>query len=188
MKRAAAIGLIAATTLLLTASHAEAARRDEAFFLTFDGGAVVPVSRHTRHSLDPGFAGGVGIYHTWSPLIAAGLRAHGGFFTGHKPRDNASGFGLFSVALRIRPFATRVDVRRATGFWFEGGLGLGLLGTPAHDVDPRFTLEAAAGFGFPVGRVGIAPFFRVMHFIDPYEADLVAVVFGAEVSLFDRRQ
>ncbi|MEZ4266547.1 MAG: hypothetical protein R3F39_09225 [Myxococcota bacterium] len=187
MYRAASICLIAASTLVFTASHAEAARRDEVVFLTFDGGAMIPASDRARRYLDPGFAGGVGIYHTWSPVIAAGLRAHGGFFTRNNPRDDASGFGLFSAALRFRPFATVADARRTTGFWFEAGMGVGLLDGPGSDLDPRFTLEAGAGYGFAAGLVGISPFFRAMHFVDPSEDDLVAVVFGIEVNLFDRR-
>jgi hypothetical protein len=187
MKHATAVCLALASTLALSATHAQASPRDETVFLTFDGGGLIPASNRARRFLDPGFAGGVGIYHSWSPLLAVGLRAHGGFFTRNDPRDDASGFGLFSAALRLRPFATRADVRRTTGPWFEGGMGLGLLDGPGSDLDPRFALEAATGWGFPVGRVGISPFFRVMHFVDPDEADLVAVVFGVEVNIFDRR-
>ncbi|MCB9727378.1 MAG: hypothetical protein H6744_01035 [Deltaproteobacteria bacterium] len=180
------LAALAAATAM-AAAPAEATPRDEVMFLTLDGGVPIPVSHPVRDALDPGFVGGAGLYHTWAPAFAAGLRAHGGFFAGQGRHHDASGFGLFSVALRVRPFAARADVRRATGPWFEGGMGLGLLDVPGDGADARFTLEGATGWGFPLGRVGLSPFFRVMHFVDLHHDDVVAVVFGAEVNIFDRR-
>jgi hypothetical protein len=187
MKRSTLLCLALTPTLLLAASHVQAHARDEAVILVFDGGALIPVSSTARRAFDPGFAGGVGLYHTWSPHLAVGLRAHGGFFTRDNPGGDASGFGLFSAALRFRPFVHHGDVRRAVGPWFEGGMGLGLLNGPGDDLDPNFTLEAAAGWGIPAGPIGLSPFFRAMHFFHPTERDVVAVVFGIEVNLFDRR-
>lgn len=161
--------------------------RDEALLLTVDAGLGIPVSDPERDYLNPGMWAGAGLYHTWSPMLAAGLRAHGGFLTADGTGDDMLGMGLFSLALRARPLAKKDDVRRGTGLWVETGIGLGLLDGPGSDTDARLGFEGAVGWNFEAGPLGVGPFFRVLHFFQRDASDLVAVVIGAEVNLFDHR-
>lgn len=132
--------------------------REEPWWFKFDGGVAFPISRPHRDIFGLGAAGGAAVYRGLLPELQLGFRASGGFLT-----DDGHGgtlrFGTLTGVARIRPWPDLDLGRRGTGPWVEAGIGGALLNERA-----RLLFEGAFGWNFPLGAIGLGPFFRIQHF------------------------
>ena len=97
------------------------------------------------------------------------------------------GTGTFETLyglLRLRPFADATQPRNALGFFIEGGGGATLTGKIV-----RPSVEAALGYGFPIGAFALAPALRYVQVVQPSDPlsdqDARVLLLGVELAFVD---
>ncbi|MCB9602989.1 MAG: OmpA family protein [Sandaracinus sp.] len=188
MKTTSRIALVLACAVVSTA------RADEAWLLSAEVDAAIPLRAPQRSWFRPGGAGALTLSRSLHPRFVLGVRARGGWLTdGPAPADTTladPGTGSFvSVGLNTRWRLTThgPSAARATGLFVELGGGVMLTGDLV-----RATFEGGFGWGFAAGSVTVAPVARYVHVLQPSAGQLDArdaslLLVGLELSLFDPR-
>jgi outer membrane protein OmpA-like peptidoglycan-associated protein len=184
-----------ALLLCCVSAVASPARAAEAWLVSVEAPAALPLSQPQRGLFGPGALPAAGAYRSMSQHVLLGLRLRGGAFAdGPAPADRTrrdpglGGLGSLTLALRVRPLARPPEESRARGLWVEVAGGGGLTGTLL-----RATVEAGLGWNFRVGKRGLTlgPALRYLQVVqpsDPLESrDARVGLVGIEVGFFDPR-
>jgi outer membrane protein OmpA-like peptidoglycan-associated protein len=177
----------------LLLSVAIPARGGEAWLLSLEAPAAIPLGQPQSSLFRPGALPAATGYRSLHPNVMAGLRLRAGALTnGPAPaarnvRDpGLGGLGGLSLALRARPLARGDDPSRSRGLWVEVAGGGGLTGTLL-----RATAEAGLGWNFRAGKVVLGPSLRYLQVIQPADQlesrDARLALVGVEVGFFDPR-
>ena len=169
------------------------ARAGEAWLLSLEAPAALPLSQPQRSLFRPGALPAATAYRSLTPQLLGGLRLRAGAFAnGPAPADptlrdpGLGGLGGLSLAVRVRPLGRRDDPSRARGPWIEVAGGGGLTGTLL-----RATAEAGLGWNFRAGKVTLGPSLRYLQVVqpaDPLESrDARIALVGIEAVFFDPR-
>jgi outer membrane protein OmpA-like peptidoglycan-associated protein len=170
--RATCLAALAAS-LAIAPSRAEAQYNfwDEPWFFNIQGVVAGPLNDLALDRYDVGGGGSFGVYRSFFPWLAFGLRVGAGALSGGGPLPQdpvdrgALDWGQLSAAARFRPFAGMMDHdRRATSLFVEVGVGPWLID---GDVDPVF--NATIGYGFGIGPVVLAPIFNFTHIWETHD-------------------
>jgi OOP family OmpA-OmpF porin len=167
---------------LLSASHAHA-QAQERFFGTAEVGFALPLNDPHSDAYGFGAEAGLGIFRSFGPKLALGLRAsYGALAEEEEAGIGGYNFGVLTGVLRLRPLGDPNSSERATGFWIEGGAGPGRV-----EDETRFVITPALGYTFAAGEIGVGPFARYLQVVEPDFDDGRIGVLGIEVVLFDGR-
>ncbi len=137
-----------------------------------------------------GASGAVGAYYALAPWVLIGAKLRAGFLSdGDAPTDAGlvdPGVGTLETAtlmLRLRPFG-EANAPRARGLFIEAGPAGALTGELV-----RAGLDAAVGYGIPVGSLSLAPVLRYVQVIQPSEVlsseDARLLMLGLELAVVD---
>jgi outer membrane protein OmpA-like peptidoglycan-associated protein len=175
-------------------ASAGVARAGEAWLLSLEAPAAVPLGQPQRSLFGVGALPAAAAFRSFTPNLLGGLRLRAGAFAnGPAPADRTlrdpgvGGLGSVTLAVRVRPLAKADEISRARGLWVELAGGGGLTGTLL-----RPTAEAGLGWNFRVGdRLTLGPSVRYLQVVqpsDPLEArDARIGLVGLEVGFFDPR-
>jgi outer membrane protein OmpA-like peptidoglycan-associated protein len=178
---------------LVLLSAATPARAGEAWLLSLEAPAAIPLGAPQSSLFRPGALPAATAYRSLHPSVLAGLRLRAGALTnGSAPasptvRDpGLGGLGSLSLALRARPLARTDDASRSRGLWVEVAGGGGLTGKLL-----RATAEAGLGWNFRAGKLVLGPSLRYLQVIQPADQlesrDARLALVGVEVGFFDPR-
>jgi outer membrane protein OmpA-like peptidoglycan-associated protein len=167
--------------------------RAEPVLISIEGQAALAVTAPQSDLFGPGATGALALQYPLTRMFLIGLRLRAGFLTNGDPpaqlgvRDPGTGtFELGMATLRMRPFASASDVRRATGLFLEVGGGGGVTGEVG-----RAGFEGGLGYGIPVGGLAIAPTLRYLQVLQPTtvlsSADARLLMLGIELTFGDAR-
>jgi outer membrane protein OmpA-like peptidoglycan-associated protein len=184
---------VALTLALMIQCSLVAVALAEPVLFSIEGQAALPVTKPQSQLFGPGAVGALAVQYPLTPMFLIGLRAQIGLLTnGDSPatrglRDPGTGtFELGMLTLRMRPFASGNDVRRATGFFVDLGAGAGVTGEL-----PRGGFEGGLGYGIPMGVVAIAPTLRYLQILQPTSVlsseDARLLMLGVELTFGDAR-
>jgi outer membrane protein OmpA-like peptidoglycan-associated protein len=165
----------------------------EPVLISIEGQAALALTAPQSKLFGPGATGALAIQYPLTPMFLIGLRLRAGFLTNGDPpaerglRDPGTGtFELGMATLRLRPFASGSDVRRATGLFLEVGGGGGVTGEVG-----RAAFEGGLGYGIPLGGLAIAPTLRYLQVLQPTtvlsSADARLLMLGIELTFNDAR-
>jgi outer membrane protein OmpA-like peptidoglycan-associated protein len=186
--------LSAFTVGVCLAAPAAPARAGEAWLLSVEAPAAVPLGEPQRSQFRPGALPAATVYRSLAANVLGGLRLRaGGFANGPAPSDptlrdpGIGGLGALSLALRVRPLARSDESSRSRGLWVELAGGGGLTGTLL-----RATAEAGMGWNFRAGKeLLVGPSLRYLQVVQPADAldgrDARIGLIGLEIAFFDPR-
>jgi outer membrane protein OmpA-like peptidoglycan-associated protein len=166
----------------------------EPVLISIEGQAALAITEPQSKLFGPGGGGSLGLQYPLARWLLLGARLRAGLLSNGDPPTERGlldpGLGSFELAtltLRLRPFASSHDVRRANGFFIDlgGGGGLtGKLGRPAFD--------AGLGYGIPLGVINLAPTARYLQIVQPTRVlesrDARLVLLGIELTFNDARR
>ncbi len=184
--------LFVVSLLLLTFASSSSAQ--ERWLLSLEPSAAMTLGNPQGDWFGPGIAGALTLTRTLHAKVSIHARIRGAFFFDGPAPEEETGFAdpghgtlsTLGLGLRLRPFGPTDSRERATGFWIEGGGGVGLTGDLY-----RAVLDAGFGFNFAVGGVDLGPAIRYVHVIQPSgqleSSDGHVIMLGIDVTLFDGR-
>lgn len=184
--------LLACILALYTMGYAGHASADEPWLVPLEGDVAIPLTEPQTDWFHPGGSLAVGLYRPLTHWLVPGLRLRAGMLldagANSALRDNGNGTWLtLSAAVRLRPFSSSEDARRAVGLWLEAVGGGGVTGE-----DWRPAVEVGLGWGFALGDVRISPVLRYMQIIETTDSldsrDARLLLAGLEVTLFDAHE
>jgi outer membrane protein OmpA-like peptidoglycan-associated protein len=163
--------------------------------ISIEGQGALALTKPQSKLFGPGGAGAVAVHLPLAPAVLLGLRLRAGALSDGDPPEQPGvrdpgppSFELASLMLRLRPFASGRDVRRAPGFFLDLGAGGGITGRIGR---PSF--EAGLGWGFPIGAtVTLAPTARYLQIWQPKQVlareDARLLLLGLELTFNDAAQ
>ncbi|UJR78419.1 OmpA family protein [Sandaracinus amylolyticus] len=159
---------ISASATASRAAAQEEVESEEPWFFVLDGMASGPINQLAREQFDVGGSAALGVYRSFIPELAFGLRLGGGALTEGQviPQDPVDrgmlDFGQLSASMRVRPLGAVVNAdRRAAGLWVQLGAGPWLVD---GDVVPVFDL--GLGYGIDLGPIVLSPMGQLTHVVE----------------------
>ncbi len=172
---------------------ASSAQAGEPFLLQLEGSYAQPVAKPQSDWFSWGGSASLGLYKSIFPQLALGVRARALGLNDGDPQDTpglkdpvAPNLLSGTAALRIRPFGSGDDVKRANGLWIEGAGGYARTGNLW-----RQTFEVGMGWSFALRKLSIGPMVRYLQVlqpnkeVEPHDAKLVLI--GLELTALDAR-
>ena len=167
--------------------------RAEPLLLSVEAHAALPLTAPQSELFGMGGSVAAALHYPLAPKLLVGLRLRAGLLTeGDAPAQpgvedpGLGSFELLHLSLRLRPFGSAGDVRRAPGLFVDVGGGGGLTGKSA-----RPSVEAGIGYGFALGSISLAPSVRYVQMIQPSDVlsgeDARLLLAGLELTLTDAR-
>lgn len=190
LHKSAVTGMAALLAVLLcSADRAHA----EPLLLSVEAHAALPLTAPQSDLFGPGGSIAAALHYPITPMLLLGVRLRAGLLSnGDAPTQpgvddpGLGSFELLTLHLRLRPFGSSRDVRRAPGLFVDVGGGGGLTGKTA-----RPSLEAGIGYGFAVAGISLAPSVRYVQVIQPSDVlsaqDARMLLAGLELTLTDGR-
>jgi OOP family OmpA-OmpF porin len=183
MKLNRPLSLLLASGVMASLMASTRAHAQERFFGTAEAGVALPLNDPYADAYGIGAAGGLGVFRSFGPKLALGLRAsYGALAEEEEAALGGYNFGTLTAVLRVRPLGDPNSAERATGLWVEGGAGPGRV-----EDETRLVVSPAVGYTFDAGALGVGPFARYLQVVVPDVDDARIGVLGVEVVLFDGR-
>lgn len=141
--------------VLLCSLHAASARAEQAWFITAEAPAAIPISTPQSNWFRPGALPSVSVLRTVNEQLLVGARLRAGVLrNGPSPGDGLVDYGV--GGLTSLSFGLRASLGR--GLWVDAGGGIGVTGPLVRPV-----VELGVGWQRSVGAISVAPVVRYLY-------------------------